>query len=80
MRIKGGIIGVLGFEPRPENRKPIENKALTKSCIPVLSTGLDISLQKHPDLAQIITAWPVLPKHIKTAIKALIKTHNIEAK
>jgi hypothetical protein len=27
-----------------------------------------------PDLAQIVTAWPNLPKHIKTAIKALVNT------
>jgi len=31
-------------------------------------------LQKHPDLEQIITAWPELPEHIKAAIMALIRT------
>ena len=33
-----------------------------------------ILLQKHPDLEQIITAWPELPEHIKAAIMALIRT------
>jgi hypothetical protein len=27
-----------------------------------------------PDLARIITAWPVLPAHIKAAVLALIGT------
>jgi hypothetical protein len=31
-----------------------------------------------PDLAEIVTVWPVLPDHIKVAIKALIKTHKGE--
>lgn len=33
-----------------------------------------------PELEQIITAWPELPEHIKTKIKALIQTHNKEQK
>jgi hypothetical protein len=31
-----------------------------------------------PDLADIVVAWPQLPKHIKAAIKALIQTHSME--
>jgi hypothetical protein len=31
-----------------------------------------------PDLAKIMEAWPELPEHIKTAIKALIQTHKVE--
>lgn len=31
---------------------------------------------KDSDLDIIIKAWPELPKHIKAAIKALIKTQN----
>jgi hypothetical protein len=36
-------------------------------------------LQKHPELKQIITAWPDLPEHIKAAIKALAQIHSGEA-
>jgi hypothetical protein len=37
---------------------------------------LDILVQKHPDLEQIISAWPELPEHIKAAIKALVQTRE----
>jgi hypothetical protein len=30
---------------------------------------------QDPDLALVVERWPNLPEHIKTAIKALVKTH-----
>ena len=41
-----------GFEPLYENSQTPVNKALTENTNPVLSTSLDILLQKHPDLEQ----------------------------
>jgi len=67
---------VIGFEPITYNQQGIENKALTGNGCPVLSTNLGILLQKWPELKQIIAAWPELPEHIKTAVKALTQTEN----
>jgi len=36
--------------------------------------------KNDPDLAQLIQAWPTLPEHIKTKIKALVQTHKTENK
>ena len=73
----------VGLEPTSGNCQPVENKELTENLIPVLSTSLDKSLQKQAkidtqnlpdDLAEIVAVWPKLPEHIKTAIRALVKT------
>ncbi len=64
-----------GFEPLEGNQQDIENKALTEDTNPVLATGLDKTLQKYPELARLIEAWPDLPEHTKAAIKALVQTH-----
>jgi hypothetical protein len=37
---------------------------------------LDKTLQKYPDLAAVVEAWPNLPEHIKTAIKTLLAQAN----
>ena len=65
-----------GFEPLNNNSKAPANKQLTKNSNPVLSTSLDKTLQKYPEIERIITAWPELPEHIKAAIKALIQAYK----
>jgi hypothetical protein len=65
-----------GFEPPNTNLQTSNNKALTENKNPVLSTSLDILLQKHPDLQAVITVWSELPEHIKQAIKALTQTEK----
>jgi hypothetical protein len=72
----GRLIAPRGFESLNENSKPIINKELTENTSPVLDTSLDKTLQKHPELAQLIKTWPELPEHIKAAIKALIQIHK----
>ena len=66
----------VGLEPTSGNCQPVENKELAENQNPVLSTGLDILLQKWPELKQIIAVWPELPEHIKAAMKALIQSHG----
>ena len=51
--------------------KPFPNKALTKSS----QSDLVKITGEHPELVKLIKAWPQLPVHIKTAIKALIQSY-----
>ena len=66
----------VGLEPTSGNCQPVENKELAENQNPVLSTGLDILLQKWPELKQIIAVWPKLPEHIRAAIKTLVEAHK----
>jgi hypothetical protein len=60
-----------GFEPLNENQQTVDNEALTENQNLNLSTSLDKVLQKYPEIASLIQAWPNLPEHIKAAIKTL---------
>ena len=61
-------------KPETKTIKPISGKAHIEQEQTDLSTCLDKTLQKHPELEQIIKLWPELPEHIKAAIKALIES------
>jgi hypothetical protein len=37
-------------------------------------------VQKHPELARLIEAWPALAESVKQAILLLAKAHNMENK
>jgi F0F1-type ATP synthase beta subunit len=74
------LIAPRGFEPLETNQQSLENKELTENTNPVFATSLAKTLQKYPELEQIITAWPELPEAVKTTIKALIQTHKVEKK
>jgi hypothetical protein len=63
-----------GFEPLKGKSQLLDNKILTENQNSVLSTSLDKVLQKHPEIASVIQAWPNLPESIKTTIKTLIET------
>ncbi len=68
------------LEPTSSIQQGAENKALTEDINPVLATSLDKTLQKYPDLAQLVKVWPELPEHTKKAIKTLVQTHKSEKK
>ena len=52
---------------------------LTPQLTPKSQKQAEIDLKSLPDdLAEIVTAWPELPEHIKAAIKALTGPHTKE--
>ena len=79
-------IGATGLEPVTTNLQTPENKELTekpqtgtaqklpKTC----NSDLKNIVENDTDLEQIVTVWPSLPEHIKSAIKALVNTHRKE--
>ena len=69
-----------GVEPLSGNSKAPVNKQLTKNTNPVLATSLDKTLQKYPELREIVEVWPVLPERSKKSIKALVQTDKAEKK
>lgn len=65
----------------------IEQSLLTPSKTTISKSGgaksgaLDDKIvQKHPDLARLIQAWPTLPKQVKIEINTLIEKHSTEGK
>lgn len=52
------------IQSQKQRNLPADKKILPESYI------------SDPDLAKIVKIWPVLPEHIKTAIKALVQAHE----
>ena len=71
------VIPPRGLEPLKDNTQLFVNKELIANSKPVLPASLDIILQKHLELKQIIAVWPELPDHIKQTIQTLVGTVTI---
>ncbi len=69
-----------GVEPLAGNREGVVNQRfmeIDKSC---LASGLASLLQDNPELMAIVTNWPMLPEHIKSAIHTLIQVSSKDGK
>ena len=66
----------------PQNDKPLDNKdlqctqegAYKAAYKKIPKTGQTQLGNMSPDLTEIVSVWPELPKHIRAAIKAIVKT------
>jgi len=63
----------VGLEPTSIIQQDTENKGLTESRNPVLSTSLDKIVQKYPELRQLIEVWPELSEQDRKAILDIVK-------
>jgi hypothetical protein len=78
----------MGLQPIPEKSQSQQKQQVTTSADECLQTSLQTKAENSPksttnppdDLAEIVTAWPELPEHIKAAIKALTETSQSEQK
>jgi len=71
------------FQSVDDKSQPQQKQTLITNPEQRLQTSLQTNPENHlksadnlpDDLADIVTAWPELPEHIKAAIKALLHTH-----
>ena len=78
---------VVGSNPTGPNTQASKNKAVTKtgessgkSQDGNLAEILFSKTEIEQDLKLVVERWPMLPEHIKAAIKTLIQTHKTEKK
>jgi hypothetical protein len=62
----------MNSEPNPKSIKTSVNPA--GKLAPQLAPPSDPNPEIDPDLARLMAAWPVLPEHIRAAIRALVES------
>ncbi len=55
--------------------RSVHKADLTCACL--FGQDLVYIIPKHPDLAQLVKAWPELPEDTKKAIKALVQISDL---
>jgi hypothetical protein len=70
-------VEAVGIEPTagPSNDKDLRQSITEKSRPP--ADALPYHGDLPPDLLHVTASWPRLPKHIKAAILALVKTGEV---
>ena len=68
------------FESPTQNTEQSPDKELIDLAGPDFAIYLAKIVQKHPELARLIEAWPALPMQTKSKIKDLIEKHTMEGK
>jgi hypothetical protein len=64
----------LDFESNDEKLQPANEPTFTEESDQTLSPGLSVSLLNHPELQDLIRAWPSLPEALRAGIIAMVKT------
>jgi len=87
MRPEGLEPPTIGSEDRSTEMLNAENTDTYESAKSALTPQLTPDSQKQaqsdtrslpPDLAEIVVAWPKLPKHIRAAVNALVRSYPAE--